>query len=295
MVHLGYLGNHLKIDVADYKNEKLDHYSIPIPEDVYGEPNYGEMNKWDQDITMEHETWSLKVKDSIYEDQYRKEFSFSDSSLGIEAKFTVKREKYLYAGHYALMPSTFDDWTWWHANRMFGIKTTGNFKHQGGEIALNSMNHGRFNYVHMGGMAPFKSGIITGVISSLTNERRKLSLFTVTGMSETLERNRAETDGLCIDEVMNQMEPISFEFDRKDLMKPWTVETYNIELYEEKQSASLTFTPWQVSTDKTDYLAVKTDFNRIVGFWDGHAIDKEGKKYEIKRAQGYVTLNYIQA
>lgn len=294
MVHLSYLGNYLKIDVTNYKDETLDHYSFPIPEDVYGEPNYGDMNKWDQDISMKHDTWELKVKDSSYEDQYRKEFSFTDSKTGIEGKFTVKREKYLYAGHYALMPAQHDDWTWWHASRMFGIKATGNFKHKGAEFTLNQMNHGRFNYVHMGGMSDFKSGIITGVISSLTNERRKLNMFTVTGMSGTLERNRAETDGLCIDEVMNVMEPMSFEFDRQDLMKPWTVETWNVELYK-KQSGSLTFTPFKVSTDKTDYFVVKSEFNRVAGFWDGYVVDKDEKKYEIKRAQGYITLNYVQA
>jgi hypothetical protein len=252
------------------------------------------MNKWDQDITMEHDTWALRIKDTTAEDQYRKEFSFVDSKTGIEAKLTVRREKYLYAGYYNIMPSQPEDYTWWHANRIFGVRASGTCKHKAMEYNFNSMNHGRFNYVHMGGMAPFKSGIITGVISSLTSERRKLNLFTVTGMSDTLVRNRAETDGLAIDEVMHQLQPMTFEFDREDMMKPWVVETYNIELYKAK-TASLTFTPWKVSTDKTDYLVVKSEFNRIAGFWDGYVIDGDSKRTELKRAAGYVTLNYVQA
>jgi len=147
----------------------------------------------------------------------------------------------------------------------------------------------------LAGNSQFKSGHVTGVITALTHDKRKLNLFTTTGLSESVVRNRSNSDVLFIDDEQTLMEPIYIEYDRKDFMKSWKFETYNIELYEKKQSCSLTFTPWAKAGDQQDFMVVKRDLNRIVGFWDGWVKDESGKQWDVKRAQGYVTFNYVQA
>ena len=293
LVHLSYMGNLMIVDISNYKDETAETYSYPIPKEIFGEPNYKEMN-WDLDIDMKHGSWAMKVKDSLKEDLSYRKFTFSDTKLGMEAEFSIKREKYMFAGYYLLTGASENETCWWHQDRNFGLDCHGSLKYKGKETNFNKVNRGRFNYLHLAGNASFKSGQVTAVISALTDEKRKLNFFTTTGLSDNLERNRANADVLFIDDARTLMEPFTIEYDRKDFMKPWKVETYNIELFKNKKG-ELVFTPWGQTQDKLDYYFVKRDFNRISGFWSGYLVDEDGKKYEFTRAQGYVTFNYVQA
>lgn len=192
------------------------------------------------------------------------------------------------------MATSNEDYTWLHQNRLFGLETHGKLKHNGKEFPFNKMTHGRFNYQHLAGMAPFKSGEISAVICGQTPEKRKFNFVTTTGLSDIHERNRGEADVFFIDDAITKVEPFYLEYNSEDIMQPWTAETWNIELFKNKKG-ELKFTPWGKVQHKKDYFFIKTDFRRIAGFWDGYLVDKEGKRTDIKRMQGYVVYNYVQA
>lgn len=290
--HLGYMGDFLQIDIADYKDETVVMHKLPIPSGVWTNPQYQYMN-WDVDIDLQHNTWKLKIKDSIIDDIHKRNFSFECTELGIKAEFVIKREKYLFAGYYIVTNAVDRDYSWWHQDRNFGVQATGILTIKGKEKSFNKVNHGRFNYQHLAGNAEYKSGQITAVINGFNRKMNQINLFTTTGLSDSYRKNRASLDAFFLDDARSLMEPMNINFDRKDLMKPWTVETNNIELFTKKM-AKLTFTPWGASQKKQNYFVVKTDFNRVAGFFEGWIVDEEGTKHELKRVQGYMTLNYVQ-
>jgi len=210
LVHLSYLGNLLLVDISNYKDETTESYTYPIPSEVFGEPNYQTM-EWDLDINMKHDTWSLKVEDSIKDDQSLRKFSFSDSKLNMEAKFSIKREKYMFAGYYLVTGADENENTWWHQDRNFGLDSNGSIKYKGKTQTFNKMNGGRFNYQHLAGMSSFKSGQVTAVISGMTDKKEQLNFFTTTGLSDNHERNRANADVLFINDAMTKLEPFIIE------------------------------------------------------------------------------------
>lgn len=293
LYHVSYLGNYLVLELTDYKDKLLERYEYPIPKEVYGLVNHQEAN-WDSNIHMMHDKWAIKVVDTVVEDKYHRDFTFEDKNLGISAQFKTIREKEEYAGHYGITSCDNLDSRWWHNLRIMGVDTTGNLKWKNKNWELTDKNVGRHNWHWLAGHQPFKAGQISAVINHIVINKKQLNFYTTTGLSNFDKRNRANFDMLWINEIETRMEPITFEFDRSNMMKPWKVETHNLEHFKKNRSASLTFTPFAEAGKKIDYFFMKRDFNRIAGFYDGWVRDENGEEYKLDKAQGYVTLNYVQ-
>ncbi len=74
---------------------------------------------------------------------------------------------------------------------------------------------------------------------------------------------------------MSPLSAVRFEYDEDNVLKPWRVKTTD-------GRCDLTFTPQGERSGKVNYGVIKSDFHQPYGFFNGTAVDADGKKHKIK-------------
>lgn len=208
-------------------------------------------------------------------------------------KLTCGAESFENTGQYVFAPITNGDALWYHLYNFRGANTIAEYTLDGKKFSQEtSKDHVMMNFLSIEGSAGYKKHVAGGSFNTVVNGK-KISFSSYQGPNKTDYINRGELDSLWIDGKFTYLEPFAWTFDRNDLMKEWTGETYNIEMYDMK-IGKLTFTPVKENLEKTNYLVIRNEKHSIYGTYNGWFVDHDGVKYEINNANGTAIWWYAQ-
>ena len=108
----------------------------------------------------------------------------------------------------------------------------------------------------------------------MTNGRR-VGLNMGYGFGDT---SSATENTLIVDGRIHKLEDMTFDYDSKDFMRPWTMKSAR---------ADLTFTPFLERTAKTNLLLIRSVVHQMFGHYQGTVVDDVGNQLEIDNVIGW--------
>ncbi len=100
-------------------------------------------------------------------------------------------------------------------------------------------------------------------------------------LAEPVYNNQWHENAMWIDGKRIQTSVPNFNFDAKDLMKPWQVRTENGEV-------ELEFVPQANFSERVNLMLIKDDFAQLAGVFSGYISNTDGNRINIDRLPGVV-------
>ena len=88
-----------------------------------------------------------------------------------------------------------------------------------------------------------------------------------------------------LDGVLHKLDTVAFEYDRRDLLRPWRVRSFDGRL-------DLAFHPEAEHVERFNAWIVATNFRQLVGRYDGWLTTAGGERLRIERLLGYAEAQY---
>lgn len=111
----------------------------------------------------------------------------------------------------------------------------------------------------------------------------------IAGMNISCGVNETSYTENCfwVDGALEKVAIAAFDYDRHDLMRPWTVRTGD-------GRVDLVFTPEGQHSERVDALVLASNFHQLFGRYDGRLVTAAGETLPIAAQPGYVERHYAK-
>jgi len=111
----------------------------------------------------------------------------------------------------------------------------------------------------------------------------------IVGMNVSCGVNETSFTESCfwLDGRLHKIDSVAFTYDRRDLMRPWRVTSYDGRL-------DLEFHPEGAHAERINALVVATNFNQLFGRYSGSLVTAAGERLTIDGMLGYMESHYAK-
>ncbi|MBI3785458.1 MAG: DUF2804 domain-containing protein [Deltaproteobacteria bacterium] len=122
-----------------------------------------------------------------------------------------------------------------------------------------------------------------GCIAGHTADGRVVGMNVSCGVNETSFTENC----FWLDGKLHKLDTVRFEYDRRDLMQPWRMTSYDGRL-------DLTFRPEGRHREKLNAFIVASNFSQLIGRYDGWLQTAAGERVAITNLLGYAEWHYAK-
>lgn len=122
-----------------------------------------------------------------------------------------------------------------------------------------------------------------GCLAGRLEDDRVVGINVSCGVNETGHSENC----FWLDGVLHRLGPVSFAYDRRDLMKGW-------QLSDSQGRLDLRFTPEGAHVEKVHALVIATNFHQLFGRYHGTLTTIDGETVELKGLLGYAEKHYAK-
>lgn len=111
----------------------------------------------------------------------------------------------------------------------------------------------------------------------------------VVGMNLSCGVNETSYTENCfwLDGKLHKIDSVHFDYDRRDIMKPWRLHSYD-------GRADLTFQPEGRHAENVNAFVVASSFNQLIGRYDGQLHTEGGERIAIQHLLGYAERHFAR-
>lgn len=168
------------------------------------------------------------------------------------------------------------------ARKTAGARVTGTVRWEGRTIDLaevGMLGHNDWSAGYMRRETFWNWGCTAGRLA----DGRVVGLNVSCGVNETGHSENC----FWIDGALHRLGCVAFEYDRRDLMRPWKLRDADGRL-------DLEFTPEGSHAEKVNALVVATNFQQMFGRWNGRLTTAAGETVELHGLLGYAEKHYAK-
>lgn len=174
---------------------------------------------------------------------------------------------------------------WVYANKTAGLALEGEliWRSQRHDLAeLGAMGHHDFSCGFMRRETWWNWACLSGIVHDSVGQSHALGLNISTGVNETTySENCLWLNGQCI-----SLASAHFEFNARDVLKPWQVSTLD-------GRVQLQFTPLGLHQEKLKLPLLKSHFRQIFGRFQGR-VEIDGACYTVQGLTGFVEDQFVR-
>jgi hypothetical protein len=122
-----------------------------------------------------------------------------------------------------------------------------------------------------------------GCIAGTTADGRALGMNVACGVNETSFTENC----FWVDGVLNKIDMVVFEYDRRDLMRPWRLRSFDGRL-------QLDFEPQGSHAERINAGIVASNFNQLLGRYHGRLVTASGEEIRVAGMLGYAESHYAK-
>ena len=171
---------------------------------------------------------------------------------------------------------------WVYARKTAGQRLSGTLDWEGRTFDLGTLPiHGHHDWSagYMRRQTFWNWGCLAGMLA----DGRVVGMNVSCGVNETSFTENC----FWLDGRLHKVDTVAFTYDRRDLMKPWTVSSYD-------GRVALEFHPEGRHVERVNALVVATDFHQLFGRYHGTLATAEGERLPIEGLLGYMEQHYAK-
>jgi hypothetical protein len=170
---------------------------------------------------------------------------------------------------------------WVFARKTAGMPVAGTVQWDGRRFdlaAIGARGHCDWSAGYMRRETFWNWGCLAG-----TADGRALGVNVSCGVNETSFTENC----FWVDGVLHKLDTVAFEYDRKDLMRPWRLHSFDGRL-------ELDFEPQGSHAEKVNAYIVASNFNQLLGRSRGRLVTAAGEEIRIAGMLGYAESHYAK-
>ncbi len=171
---------------------------------------------------------------------------------------------------------------WVYARKTAGQRLTGSLTWEGRTFDLGALpiyGHHDWSAGYMRRETFWNWGCLAGALG----DGRVVGMNVSCGVNETSFTENC----FWLDGRLHKLDTIAFDYDRRDLMRPWRVTSYDGRL-------ALEFHPEGRHAERVNALLVATDFHQLFGRYYGTLAAGDGERFEVEGLLGYMEQHYAR-
>ncbi len=171
---------------------------------------------------------------------------------------------------------------WVYARKTAGVTVSGSVRWKGRTFdlaAIRACGHHDWSAGYMRRETFWKWGCLAGRLP----DGRAVGMNVSCGVNETSFTENC----MWVDGELHKLDTVHFEHDRRDLMQPWRVSSYDGRL-------QLQFHPQADHKERVNAWVVASNFNQLVGRYDGWFEPRAGERLQIDGLLGYAERHYAK-
>jgi hypothetical protein len=171
---------------------------------------------------------------------------------------------------------------WVYARKTAGHRVSGSVQVDGASFdlaAIGARGHHDWSAGYMRRQTFWNWGCLAGS----TDDGRVVGLNVSCGVNETSFTENC----FWLDGKLHKLDTVQFVYDRRDLMRPWRMTSYDGRL-------DLTFRPEGRHREKLNAVIVASNFSQLIGRYDGWLQTAAGERVAITNLLGYAEWHYAK-
>ena len=170
---------------------------------------------------------------------------------------------------------------WVYARKTAGHAVSGTLRWEGRSLdlaAIDARGHHDWSAGYMRRETFWNWGCLAGVVDG-----RVLGMNVSCGVNETSVTENC----FWLDGRLHKLDTVAFEYDRRDVMQPWRVRSYDRRL-------QLDFVPEGRHSEKVNAGIVASNFNQLCGRYTGWLETAAGERITVGNLLGYMESHYAK-
>lgn len=170
---------------------------------------------------------------------------------------------------------------WVYARKTAGHAVSGTLRWAGRSLdlaAIGARGHHDWSAGYMRRETFWNWGCLAGVVAG-----RVIGMNVSCGVNETSFTENC----FWLDGQLHKLDTVSFDYNRRDVMQPWHVRSYDGRLH-------LDFVPERKHAEKTNAWIVASNFNQLCGRYTGWFETATGERISVTNLLGYMESHYAK-
>ncbi len=171
---------------------------------------------------------------------------------------------------------------WVYARKTAGQRVTGTLRWDGRTHDLGALDV-RGHHDWSAGYMRRQTFWNWGCLAGRTGDGRVVGLNVSCGVNET----SFTENGFWLDGQLHKLDTVHFEYDRRDLLHPWRLTSFDGRL-------ALDFQPENRHSERANVGLLATDFHQVVGRYRGRLDTAAGERVDVDGLLGYAEHHYTK-